>query len=74
MKLLYGERKPTETEWDQIKSGEGIDIPDIGAEEAADTANYYPVWARAYVPAKTPAQIKKNISIQLSYRARQVGT
>lgn len=74
LKLLYGERRPTETEWDQVKSGEAIMLPDIGTTDAADIANYFPVWVRTVCPGLTPAQIKTNLSIKLSYRAKNLGT
>lgn len=74
LKALYGERRPTETEWDQIVSGEPIDLPDIGTTDAADAANYYPCWVRAIVPGMSSAQIKSNIKLQLIYRARNVGS
>ena len=73
LKLLYGERRPTETEWDQVKSGEPIDLPDIGSTDAADTVNYYPIWVRAIVPGMTPAQRKTNVSVKVSYHAKNVG-
>lgn len=74
LKVLYGERRPTETEWDQVKNGEPINLPDIGSSEAADTANYFPCWTRMIVPGMTPAQLKTNISLELSYHARNVGS
>ena len=36
--LMYGTRRPTEAEWDLVRSGDGIQIPDIETTEAADTS------------------------------------
>lgn len=74
IKFLYGSRRPTETEWDQVKSGESISLPDIGSTEAADTANYYPIWIRTIVPGKTSAQIKTNMGIKISAYTKEVGS
>lgn len=74
LKMIYGERQPTETEWDQVKSGEAIAIPDIGSTDAADTQNFFPLWVRSVCPGKSPAQIKTNLSVKLSCQVRQVGS
>jgi hypothetical protein len=74
LKLLYGERQPTETEWDQVKSGEAIYLPDIGDSLSADTGNYYPVWVRSICPGKTSAQIKTNVSVKVTCLTKQVGS
>jgi hypothetical protein len=74
LKLIYGERQPTETEWDQVKSGESIVVPNIGTTSAADTQNFFPVWVRSICPGKTPAQIKTNLSVKLAFKVKQVGS
>jgi hypothetical protein len=74
LKCIYGERQPTETEWDQVKNGETIVLPNIGSNEAADTANYYPIWTRTIVPGKTGAINKVDMAFDLSSRERVVGS
>jgi hypothetical protein len=74
LKMIYGERQPTETEWDQVRSGEAIVLPDIGTTTAADTQNFFPLWVRSICPGKTSAQIKTNLSVKLSFKTRQVGS
>jgi hypothetical protein len=73
VKLIYGKRRPTETEWDLIRSGDGIQIPDIGSKEAADTFTNHPIWIRIYCPGNEPAKIKTNMQIKVSYFIRKVG-
>jgi len=73
VKFLYGERQPTETEWDQVKSGESIILPDIGDSDAADTANYYPIWIRVLIPGKTSAQRKTDIGFKVTASPQLVG-
>lgn len=72
-KFMYGERRPTEAEWDTVISGASLTIPDIGTTVAADTSTYHPVWIRVYVPGNTPASINETFSIRLSYFPRLVG-
>lgn len=74
LKLLYGERQPTETEWDQVSSGEAISLPDIGTTVSADVANLYPVWVRTICPGNSDAQIMTTIGIKITCKTRQVGS
>ena len=73
IKLMYGKRRPTEAEWDLVRSGDGIKIPDIGSSQAADTFTNHPVWARVYCPAGEPADIKENMQIKITYHTKKVG-
>ena len=70
---MYGTRRPTEAEWDLVRSGDGIKIPDIGSTEAADTFTNHPVWTRIYCPALEPADIRENMQLKITYYARKVG-
>ncbi len=73
IKLMYGKRRPTEGEWDLVRSGDGIQIPNIGSTEAADTFTNHPIWVRVYCPGNEPAQIRSNMQIAVSYFIRKVG-
>lgn len=73
IKLMYGKRRPTEAEWDLVKSGESISIPDIGTTEAADTFTNHPIWVRLYCPGNEDAQIRENMQLRVSYFLRKVG-
>jgi hypothetical protein len=73
VKYLYGERRPTEAEWDEIKSGEPLMIPDVGSTIAADTSTYHPIWIRIYCPGNTAAQLRDNQRVRLSYYESKVG-
>ena len=73
IKLMYGKRRPTETEWDIVRSGESIQIPDIGTTEASDTFTNHPIWTRIYCPGKTDAQIRENMQLNVSYFLKKVG-
>jgi hypothetical protein len=73
VKYLYGERRPTEAEWDEVRSGEPLSIPDIGTTAAADTSTYHPVWIRVYCPGDTAAQIRESQRIRLSFYEKKVG-
>ena len=73
VKYMYGERRPTEAEWDEVRSGEPVVLPDIGTTEAADTYTYHPVWVRIYCPGDTAAQLRENQRLRISYYERKVG-
>ena len=73
VKYLYGERRPTEAEWDEIRSGEPLVLPDIGTTLAADTYTFHPIWVRVYCPGGTAAQIRENQRVRLSYYEKKVG-
>ena len=73
IKLMYGRRRPTEAEWDLVRSGDSIQLPDIGSSEAADTFTNHPVWARVYCPAGEAAKIKENMQISITYYSKKVG-
>jgi hypothetical protein len=73
IKLMYGRRRPTETEWDLVRSGDGIQLPDIGSSEAADTFTNHPVWVRVYCPAGQSADIRENMQIAINYHTKKVG-
>ncbi|MBM88225.1 MAG: hypothetical protein CMQ41_07575 [Gammaproteobacteria bacterium] len=72
IKLLYGKRRPTEAEWDMVKSGAGIKIPNIGSSEAADTFTNHPVWVRIFCPGGEPAQIRENMQLHITYYTKEV--
>lgn len=73
VKYLYGERRPTEAEWDEVRSGEPLAIPDIGTTLAADTYTFHPIWIRVYCPGGVAAQHRDNQRIKLSYYSKKVG-
>jgi hypothetical protein len=73
VKFLYGQRRPTEAEWDLVRSGDAIAIPDIGEQPAADTSTYHPIWFRVFCPGGDPAQIRENQMLRLLYFKRNVG-
>jgi len=73
VKLLYGQRRPTEAEWDLIRSGEALELPDIGTTSAADTSTYHPIWVRAYCPAHEQATIVETYSLELRFVSHVVG-
>ena len=66
IKLMYG-KGSTEAEWDLVKSGDSIGIPDIGSTQAADTFTNHPIWVRIYCPGNESAQIRENIQLKVSY-------
>jgi len=70
---MYGKRRPTEAEWDLVRSSDGIEIPDIGTTEAADTFAQHPVWVRIYCPGGELAQIRENMQLRIRYYVRSVG-
>lgn len=72
IKFIYGTRQPTEAEWDEVRSGEPLDLPDIGTVDAADTFQYHPVWVRVYCPGATPVQRKKNQKLRITYYEKLV--
>mgnify|MGYP003112720137 FL=1 len=73
IKLMYGKRRPTEAEWDLVRSGDAISIPDIGTTEAADTFTNHPVWIRIYCPGNEDAQIRENMQLKVTYFVKKVG-
>jgi hypothetical protein len=73
VKFLYGERRPTEGEWNEVKPGDSISLPDIGSTDAADTSTYHPIWIRVFCPGNAPAQIRENQSLVITFYERVVG-
>ena len=73
IKLMYGERRPTEAEWDLVRSAQAIAIPDIGSSAAADTSTYHPIWVRVYCPGGESAQLRDNLRVHVTYLPRVVG-
>lgn len=71
-KFMYGERRPTEAEWDSVESGAALELPDIGDVDAADTSSFVPFWLRCGVPGGTAAQINESFTIRLSCLPRLV--
>ena len=73
VKFIYGERRPTEREWDDVPSSNTVNIPDIGSTSAADTSTYHPIWVRVYCPGGEPEQERDNQNIDVSFYERLVG-
>lgn len=73
VKFLYGERRPTEAEWDIVRSGEVLDLPDIGTVDLADTSTYHPVWVRVYCPGGVLAQTREVQELRLYRFVKMVG-
>lgn len=73
VKVMYGKRRPTEAEWDRVRSGDAVVIPDIGSTEAADTFTNHPIWVRYYCPGNVSAQIRESVRLKISYYVRLVG-
>lgn len=72
IKLMYGERRPTEEEWSAMPPAAIISIPDIGDKSRADTIRKHPIWIRIFCPGNTGAHIKKNIYLELEYYEKVV--
>jgi hypothetical protein len=72
-KFIYGERRPTEAEWDVVKSGQPLTLPDIGTISLANTSTYHPCWIRVWVPGGTSAGIDDSFTLRLSFLPRLVG-
>lgn len=72
VKLMYGERRPTEEEWSILPPAASINIPDIGTIEQGDTIRKHPIWVRVFCPGNSPAQIKENIYIEITYYEKLV--
>ncbi len=72
-KFIYGERRPTEAEWDAVESGASLMIPDIGTTALADTFTYHPFWVRVYIPGGTAADIIDSFEIRVYFLPRIVG-
>lgn len=73
IKFLYGERQPTEAEWDIVLSGDSLALPNIGTTLAADISTYHPIWIRIYCPGNTSAQINESFTLRLNYLPRPIG-
>lgn len=73
VKFIEGERRPTESNWDSVRSGEPLALADIGSTEAADTHTYRPIWVRVFCPGGEEAQIRENQLIQIQGMIRLVG-
>jgi len=73
VKFAYGERRPTEAEWDKVNSGEAIALPDIGDTTLADTYTFHPLWIRVYCPGGQAAQRRQDQTIVVTAYERKVG-
>lgn len=73
IKLLSGESRPTETEWDMVRSGESITLDNLGSSTSADVATFLPVWVRVICPGSTSAQLKTNLGLKIESVSKQVG-
>lgn len=73
VKFLKGSRRPTEAEWDSVRSGESITLEDIGSTVAADTYTFHPFWVRVYCPGNAPAQVREGQSIRVWFNEHKVG-
>lgn len=71
-KFIFGARRPTEAEWDAVMPNMPVGLPNIGSSLEANTHNYFPVWVRVFVPGGTPAMIKDNLTIALTFYERLV--
>lgn len=74
VKLIYGDRQPTEKEWSEVPVDPVIFIPDIGNTSAADTFTYHPIWVRIVCPGAVPAQIREPHKIKVSAFPIPVGS
>jgi hypothetical protein len=73
IKFMYGQRRPTEAEWDLVRSGDPISLPDIGTTTLADISTFHPIWVRIVCPGGTAAQLRENQRLELTYYPRMVG-
>lgn len=73
IKFMYGQRRPTEAEWDLVRSNGPLALPDIGNTLIADTSTYHPIWIRIVCPGAQAAQIRENQKLKLTLFERLVG-
>jgi len=73
-KFHYGQRRPNEAEWDTIRSGETVELPDIGTTDTADTSTMMPVWVRVYVPGNIGAQYRTGYTLKIDGYPKLLGT
>lgn len=74
VKLLPGTARPTEFEWDLVRSGESVVLDNIGSSTSGDDYTYLPVWVRVICPASIPAQLKSNLGLKVTSISKQVGS
>lgn len=72
VKLHAGSESPTLGEWEDIDWGDSIDMSNIGSDESADTATYFPFWYLITCPSNTDAKIKTDIVLNVSYTENSV--
>lgn len=73
IKLIFGEREPTEAEWAEVSEVAELQLPDIGDTTAADTFTYYPVWIRVFCPGNQSARIRRNSKLIVRSFSTPVG-
>lgn len=74
VKFLYGQRQPTQAEWDSVQSTATLMMPDIGSTSGADVSTYHPIWVKFICPGNQAAQIRENQKIELSFYERLIGS
>lgn len=72
VKIITGERQPTEEEWSLVEPNAQVWLENIGNVSEADTTTAYPVWIRVFCPGNTPAMIKENICLEFVFNEKVV--
>ena len=65
VKLISGDREPTQAEWDTAITLTSLTLSDIGASGAADTTTFYPFWMRVFVAGGSDAAITDSHQLQV---------
>lgn len=66
-KLLTGDSKPLEEQWELKPAGEAITFSaDIGSDSAGDTTTYLPFWLRIQVPPNAPIASYQGVTLKIT--------
>jgi len=71
-KIINQDSQPTENQWLSIRSGNEVEMEDIGDASAGDTS-YKPIWIQVGIPTGTRVQTIRDVSISLQAKSNPVG-
>ena len=64
-KLIAGNSKPLEEQWDLQTAGATISMSNVGSVGAGDTSTYLPFWIRIEIPTNAQIASYQDVSLQI---------
>lgn len=71
-KLIAGDERPLEEQWEMAVAGASIEMDDIGTASAGDESTYLPFWLRIEVPRGAPVESFQGVTLDVSCKENLV--